>query len=257
MKRPVGFVQLSPTNSLDQTVLTFMVIVLHVAFIGVLLRHSNPLTNPLIYPELSPESSPLTIRWLEPSATLITQNTSKAMPATAAQKTNSKPDLARSVKQKTVSDAPLVIAKTSLPVTRSVSPAATDSVEWAREPLAAATQPENASTAPTSGAATPSIAVDALPRELPSSVVAYLVPPTLVYPAISTEKGETGEVLLHVLIDEAGRPHQIKIKRSSGYVRLDQAAVAALQTARFKPPVQNGQTVSGYATVPLVYRLED
>ena len=35
----------------------------------------------------------------------------------------------------------------------------------------------------------------------------------------------------------------------SGHPRLDDAALAAVQKARFKPPSENGQAVSGYAQV--------
>ena len=41
-----------------------------------------------------------------------------------------------------------------------------------------------------------------------------------------------------------------------GSPRLDDAAMAAVQKARFKPPSENGQAVSGYAQVPVDFQLE-
>lgn len=46
-------------------------------------------------------------------------------------------------------------------------------------------------------------------------------------------------MLVQLLIDEAGRPRQVRVAQSSGHVRLDDAALAAVRAARFKPCTEN------------------
>jgi periplasmic protein TonB len=63
--------------------------------------------------------------------------------------------------------------------------------------------------------------------------------------------------MLKVLIGEDGKPRSVKVAKSSGYVRLDEAAISAIQKTRFKPPTLNGQPVAGYAQIPLTFELEN
>lgn len=93
-------------------------------------------------------------------------------------------------------------------------------------------------------------------KTLPPSAVQYLDAPTLVYPRASRRAGEAGRVVLRVYIDEAGLPRQVQVNQSSGFPRLDEAATAAVQTARFKPYSDNGQPTAGWALVPLTFALE-
>jgi len=72
------------------------------------------------------------------------------------------------------------------------------------------------------------------PKVLPSSAVGFLVRPSAVYPPASLELGESGTVTMMLLIDEQGRPKDVQVTKSSGYPRLDRAAVAAVREARFK-----------------------
>lgn len=94
------------------------------------------------------------------------------------------------------------------------------------------------------------------PRLIPASAVQYLEPPVLVYPRASRRAGESGRVVLRVFIDEAGLPRQVQVNQSTGFARLDEAAINAVQKARFKPYSDNGQAVSGWALVPLSFDLE-
>ena len=94
------------------------------------------------------------------------------------------------------------------------------------------------------------------PRQLSASSVQYLEPLQVEYPRLSKRLGETGVVMLRIFIDEAGRVREAQVNRSSGHPRLDDAAMAAVQKARFKPPSENGQAVSGYAQVPVDFQLE-
>ena len=106
--------------------------------------------------------------------------------------------------------------------------------------------------------ATPALQVAAAPvaeRILSASEVQYVEPPVLVYPRASRRAGEAGRVLLRVFVDEEGRPHHVQVSRSSGFARLDDAAVDALRKARFKPSIDNGRPVAGWALVPLTFEL--
>ena len=95
------------------------------------------------------------------------------------------------------------------------------------------------------------------PRALPSSAVQYLVAPVLVYPRLSQRNAETGRVMVRVLIGAAGgAPVSAQISQSSGHARLDEAAIAAVQKARFKPPTDMGQSVEGWALIPIDFDLE-
>jgi len=94
------------------------------------------------------------------------------------------------------------------------------------------------------------------PRNLSASALQYLEPLQVEYPRLSKRLGEAGVVMLRVFIDEAGRVRDVQVSRTSGHPRLDDAAMAAVQKARFKPPTENGQAVSGYAQVPVDFQLE-
>ena len=95
------------------------------------------------------------------------------------------------------------------------------------------------------------------PRALASSAVQYLVAPVLVYPRLSQRNNETGRVVVRVLIGAAGgAPVSVQISQSSGHARLDEAAIAAVQKARFKPPSDMGQAVEGWALIPIDFDLE-
>jgi protein TonB len=94
------------------------------------------------------------------------------------------------------------------------------------------------------------------PKEIPASAVHYLEPPVLEYPRLSLRHGESGRVLVRVYIDTAGLPRNVQVSTSSGFARLDDAAVVAVRKARFKPYTENGQAIAGWALIPLKFELE-
>ena len=95
------------------------------------------------------------------------------------------------------------------------------------------------------------------PKLIPASAVQYLEPPVLVYPRLSARAREAGRVMVRVLIDEAGLPRSVQVSQSSGHARLDEAAVAAVQKARFKPHTENGKAISVWALIPANFDLEN
>ena len=94
------------------------------------------------------------------------------------------------------------------------------------------------------------------PKVIPASAVQYLEPPVVDYPRLSRRNRETGRVMVRVYIDIAGLPRNAHVSTSSGHARLDDAAVAAVQKARFKPYTENGQPTAGWAFIPLDFELE-
>ncbi len=95
------------------------------------------------------------------------------------------------------------------------------------------------------------------PKTIPATAVQYLDPPAPVYPAASRRLGESGRVLVRVEIDTHGRARQVQLLRSSGSLRLDDAALTAVRGARFKPYTENGEPLVVWTTVPIVFELEN
>jgi protein TonB len=75
------------------------------------------------------------------------------------------------------------------------------------------------------------------------------------YPPLSRRLGESGVVVLRVLIDEAGLPREVQVETSSGFARLDEAAVAAVRRARFVPFSEGGRARAAVARVPIRFEL--
>jgi protein TonB len=78
-----------------------------------------------------------------------------------------------------------------------------------------------------------------------------------VYPPTSRRMGEEGVVRLKVLVDERGRPHDVVVLNSSGFPRLDQAAVEAVHRWRFEPASDGTHTLSAWSAVSIRFRLQD
>ena len=92
--------------------------------------------------------------------------------------------------------------------------------------------------------------------QLPSSSAAYLNNPTPSYPSISRRMGEQGKVLLRVLVSTSGLPEKIEIKQSSGFDRLDKAAIASVQRWKFIPGKRDGVPEAMWNIVPINFVLE-
>lgn len=91
--------------------------------------------------------------------------------------------------------------------------------------------------------------------KLPSS--SYVVPPQPVYPQESRVRGEQGVVHLRVLINTQGEAEAVGVTQSSGFPLMDEAALAALAKAKFKPIVENSIPVKSYAAARITFHLED
>lgn len=99
--------------------------------------------------------------------------------------------------------------------------------------------------------------VPSTPKVLKSSSVCYLVRPVPVYPIASQELGEEGTVMVKVLIDQQGKAKEVSVEKSSGYPRLDRAAVAAEKTARYRPYMEGGVALMALVTHPTTFTLNE
>jgi protein TonB len=103
--------------------------------------------------------------------------------------------------------------------------------------------------APTAPAAQPRV-------ELPSSDADYLHNPKSEYPRVSRQRNEQGRVVLRVFIGVDGTAQQAEIKQSSGYERLDQAALATVKSWRYVPGKRGGVPEAMWFNVPINFVLE-
>lgn len=76
------------------------------------------------------------------------------------------------------------------------------------------------------------------------------------YPVLSRRLGEEGKLMLQVELDESGRISNTRIINSSGYSRLDNAALAAVKTWRCRPAVRDGQPVKAIALQPFNFVIQ-
>jgi len=88
--------------------------------------------------------------------------------------------------------------------------------------------------------------------------VRMLAPPVPEYPNLSKRLEEQGTVLLHMHLLADGSVGEVRLHRSSGFVRLDNSALAASKTLKFAPArTRSGRAVDAEAILPVEFRLED
>lgn len=154
--------------------------------------------------------------------------------------------------------APLTPAKSSLqpaPIptpTKSVSkpdaPALTPNGSNAQETTAASAAAAAPATA-SGKAGAPSLIE-------PSADADYLKNPPPAYPRASRRLGEQGTVIVRVFISTQGTPEKAEVRTSSGFTRLDQAALEAVQRWRFVPGRRSGTPEAMWFNIPVRFVLE-
>jgi len=78
------------------------------------------------------------------------------------------------------------------------------------------------------------------------------------YPPSSRRAGEEGTVQLQVLVLESGRAGEVKVAKSSGFPKLDEAAINEVKRNwRFVPGKEDGKPVSMWHTFAVTFRLTD
>jgi protein TonB len=78
------------------------------------------------------------------------------------------------------------------------------------------------------------------------------------YPPSSRRAGEAGTVILAVYVLDNGRAGEVKIQKSSGFPKLDEAAVKEVQrNYRFVPGKEDGKPVPMWHTFAITFKLTD
>jgi protein TonB len=77
------------------------------------------------------------------------------------------------------------------------------------------------------------------------------------YPPSSRRAGEQGTVRLKVLVDTNGRPSNVEVSQSSGFTRLDEAAIAAVKKWRFEAATDGSNKIQAYTQVAVTFKLTE
>ncbi|MBS1186824.1 MAG: hypothetical protein H6R04_842 [Burkholderiaceae bacterium] len=94
---------------------------------------------------------------------------------------------------------------------------------------------------------------DSTPVSLPADYLASNRKPE--YPLLARQNDEQGTVLLRVLVSENGRASKVQLAQSSGYPLLDQSALSAVQSWRFRPATRNSQPVAEWYRLAIPFKL--
>jgi protein TonB len=159
--------------------------------------------------------------------------------------------------------APPVHSKPKVKPTPTSKPTPTPLPQAAAPSPTAIAAPDPTPPAPAAPAAPPAAAAPAIARQTmeiaaPKNVShldCNIVRPD--YPALSKRRGETGTVYVNFVVGLSGKIENIELKKSSGFSRLDDAAVDAIRSSTCKPYLENGQPVRAAHTQPYDFNLND
>jgi protein TonB len=147
-----------------------------------------------------------------------------------------------------VAKPPVTTAVTEAPA-REVAPAPAPvqlpPIEAPPPPVAAPPAPAPVAVAPPAPA----------PVTPPRFNAEYLNNPPPAYPQLSRRTGEEGRVMLRVLVNERGLPDEVQIRTSSGFPRLDTAALETVRQWKFVPARRGDTPVSAWVLVPISFSL--
>jgi protein TonB len=132
------------------------------------------------------------------------------------------------------------------PVLPPQPPAPSSALAPAAEPAPAPAVPA----APASADSSPAASVTP-----PRSDAAHLNNPKPVYPAVSRRLKEEGTVVLEVFIQVDGSVGDLRVKRSTGFPRLDEAALAAVRRWKYVPARRGNEPLALWHSQSLVFSL--
>lgn len=104
-------------------------------------------------------------------------------------------------------------------------------------------------------AARPTAAAREEPVLSPRVDAGHLSNPAPRYPASSRRLGEQGTVMLEVLILPDGSVGDLRVKQTSGHLRLDAAALNAVRQWRYQPARKGGKPIAYWYLQPVVFSL--
>lgn len=94
-----------------------------------------------------------------------------------------------------------------------------------------------------------------LPVILPRADAAYLKNPPPKYPRIMLRRGIEGTVLVSAQVFDDGRCNRVKLKESSGYRLLDEAALSAVESWQFIPARKGDMNIVAWVDIPIDFRI--
>lgn len=121
--------------------------------------------------------------------------------------------------------------------------------------IAKATPPAQDPVTSSSATSAPVIGMDGGSVALNQLEMVYRPDTEVFYPRLSKDIGEQGVVAVILFIKESGEVRSVAIERSSGFERLDKAAVALATRIRFKPYLINGVPSQVSAGISIKFQL--
>jgi len=115
--------------------------------------------------------------------------------------------------------------------------------------------PETAKPTPPAPTTPPAVAKPEPQSSPPVAVASTAVNKAPLYPKLSRKLKEQGTVYLNVLVLKNGKVGDLNLQQSSGFSRLDQAAINAVRHWQFEPAKQLGQPVDLWFVQPVVFQL--
>ena len=207
-------------------IIALVVVALHVGFIWALQSGLLMRAVEIIVP------AEVLSQFIEPPAPKIT-------PVSPAPPTPPKP--VKRAEAKAPAPQPLAISD---PTPSPNAPTGATTPQPAPAPIAAAV-----AVAPAAPPSPPAI-------QLPSSDASYLQNPKPPYPALSRRLNEQGKTTVRVMIGADGLPQRAELSKSSGFDRLDQAALATVMRWRYVPGKRGGVAEAMWFNVPINWVLE-
>ena len=98
--------------------------------------------------------------------------------------------------------------------------------------------------------------VEDVPVDPPRFNADYLDNPAPRYPPLSRRMGEQGRVLLRVHVAAGGTAMEVTLHKTSGFERLDRAALETVKQWKFVPARQGDKPVSAWVIVPIQFNLK-
>jgi TonB family protein len=78
--------------------------------------------------------------------------------------------------------------------------------------------------------------------------------PAPAYPDLAQTNGETGDVVIGVLVGSSGRPMKLRVDQSSGFSDLDNAAIEGAANWHYLPAIVNGDTSTSWMKVKIHFQ---
>lgn len=239
---PAGLAPVSASRLNSRAVTTTIAVaVIHVALLAIVLsvRHDEPV-RPL-------EARTMTAELLSPApvaAPVALQSIAPPPPKPIPPVPHAKPTM-----QARPTPAP---KPTPMPLPQAAAPSPTAPAAAESAPPAP-TAPAAPATATAPAIGRPTMEISA-PRNV-AHLDCNIAKPD--YPALSRRRGETGTAYVRFVVGLTGNLENIELKKSSGFDRLDDAALAAVRASTCKPYVENGVPIRAAYTQPYQFGLDD